>query len=394
MGRFPKVALSSVAILLAAGLVIFLLVSRREGEKVIPKLPVSYTGVNYYDPTDYFTKCPDFTWLEAACYANEQLSMSPSHQLASDLAFVRSTHIGSFMRVWVSLDELMRWDPTTGYTGYNPAALANVDSALSQFASQHIKVDLVLLAYSQGSGWLKQFHPEALDGRHRQMRANYLLAVRNFIEHLAANPTDASTVVVMDLQTEPYYQLEQYFHDASRLGTFKSCDNGSGTGRNDCVDRDIIHPWLLDLYRTARSASTAFRYTFADTGRLLTTDRVAQNYWVSMYPVDVYDIHMYNDAPWNDTARWESSANLDKPWFAGEAGCGSGDITCTYNGQRALPVDSWWLAHLSSYRAQAVLIESHVTVWTYPNGPTSQTLTPTGQAVACTTDSTLPPCRT
>jgi hypothetical protein len=381
----------ALAVLVVIGVAIFAL-HGNQTKKTIPKMAVSYTGVNYYDPTDFFTKCPDFTWLQASCYASPKRPIPPSRQLASDLVFVRSSHIGSFMRVWVSLDELMKWDPRNGYLGYDPTALANVDSALSQFAAQGIKVDLVLLVYSKGSHWLKQFHPEALDGKHETMRSGYLQAVHDFIAHLASNPTAKRTVAVMDLQTEPYYQLEQYFNDASHLHAFKSCNNGTGTARNDCVDRDIVHPWLLDLYRTARSASTTFNYTFADTGRLLTADRTSQQFWVSMYPVDVYDIHMYDDTPWNDTPRWASYTNLDKPWFAGEAGCGSGNVACTYNGQRALPVDSWWLGHLKSYGAQAVLIESHVTVWMYPNGPSSQTLTPTGQAVACTADRFHTPC--
>lgn len=381
----------ALAVVVLVGVAI-LLIRNHKTTKAIPRMHVSYTGVNYYDPTDFFTKCPDFTWLQASCYASPHRAIAPSRQLASDLVFVRSSHIGSFMRVWVSLDELMKWDPNKGYVGYDSNALANVDSALSQFAAQGIKVDLVLLVYSKGSHWLKQFHPDALDGSHPAMRSGYLRAVHDFISHLAADPAARHTVAVMDLETEPYYQLEQYFNDASHLHAFGSCSNGTGTARNDCVDREIIHPWLLDLYRTARSASTAFKYTFADTGRLLTADRAAQDFWISMYPVDVYDIHMYDDTPWNDTARWNSFVNLDKPWFAGEAGCGSGNVACTYNGQRALPVDSWWLAHLRTYGAQAVLIESHVTVWTYPNGSTSQTLTSTGQAVVCTADHTLSQC--
>ena len=30
-------------------------------------LSLSRTGVNYYDPSDYFTHCPDFSWLTESC---------------------------------------------------------------------------------------------------------------------------------------------------------------------------------------------------------------------------------------------------------------------------------------------------------------------------------------
>src|SRR2546423_3618653 len=49
-----------------------------------------------------------------------------------------------------------------------------------------------------------QFHTEALDGNHATMRANYLQALRDFVNHLGANPTDTATVAVMDLRSEEH----------------------------------------------------------------------------------------------------------------------------------------------------------------------------------------------
>lgn len=354
-------------------------------------LAVSYTGLNYYAPSDYFTGCVNWSWLQTSCYLRGHGSLSTGAQLHSDLTFITEQHLGSFLRVWISLDQLMRWNKRSGYAGYRRGALKDVDRALSQFSRHHIKVDLVLFAYSARTKSVNQFRPEALDGFHPQMRANYLRALRVFIRHVSHNRIDASTVAVMDLQTEAYYQLEFYFAHASNLGVYSACDSG-GVTDSSCVDSRIIHPWLEDLYRAAHHTDPRFLYTVSDTGRLLTQDTPAQQHWISMYPVDVYDIHMYDPTPWKQQSRWRSATGLPKHWFAGEAGCGSGNEACTYNGERARRIDRWWLANLKKYGAEAVLIESHVTLWTYPNGARSQTLTPTGLALACTSDPHLQSC--
>ena len=101
-----------------------------------------------------------------------------------------------------------------------------------------------------------------------------------------------------------------------------------------------------------------------------------------MYPVDVYDIHVYDDRPWNSSGLYSAGRNLDKPWFAGEAGCAVGHIECTYDGSAALRADSWWLGHLHRDGAQSVLIENQVTIWHYDGGPNGQGLTRTGAALA------------
>jgi hypothetical protein len=217
------------------------------------------------------------------------------------------------------------------------------------------------------------------------MRANYLHAVRDFVSHLAANPIDAATVAVMDLQNEAYYMLEQYFAQGrSYLGTFTRCWIGAAVDVQ-CVDQDIIHPWLTDLYNAAHGAAPRFTYTVSDTTRLLQD----YGYWQGMYPVDVYDIHVYDDAPWNHAALYARGRALRKPWFAGEAGCAPGHASCTYNGAIrctrpsacALSVDTWWLDHLKADGARAVLLESSETAWTYRNGPNSQVLGLVGRAI-------------
>jgi len=342
---------------------------------------VSYTGSNYYAPAAKFTHCRRWTWLQATCYRNPMARENVPRQLTSDLRFIVRHQQGTFQRVWISIDELMVWNRRTGFIRYDGQALANVDDALRRFAALGIKVDLVLLQYAKGTGELNQFHPEALDGRHPAMRAGYLRAIKRFIVRLSLDPVVASTVAVVDLENEPYFALEEYFQKGRRyLGRWTACWNGRQVD-SDCVDQTIIHPWLKDLYRVARLASNNFLYTVSDTGRLLQSDPERQRYWIGMYPVDVFDIHMYDDKPALDAARWATASDLPKVWFAGEVGCAAGHVICTYDGTRALGPDRWWMSNLGKYGACAVLIEDRTTAWTYRDGPHSQYLTPTGREV-------------
>src|SRR2546423_2344811 len=333
---------------------------------------VSYTGTDYYFPSDYFTGCGNWTWL-TSCYTSSTAGTTAQQQVASDASWIANNRMGAFQRVWVCLDELMSWDPTTGYQGFNPQYLANLDDALAKFHANGIKVDLVLYEASKGTSDKYQFHTEALDGNHATMRANYLQALRDFVTHLAANPTDTATVAVMDLFNEAYWQLEQF-------------------GYNDSV----IHQWLSDEYTAAHGAQPGFNYTVSDTTRLLKDYAT----WNAMYPADVYDIHVYDDAPWNNPGLYAAGKALQKPWFSGEAGCAPGNVNCTYNGTTnctqpstcALSVDSWWLNNLKADGAQAVLLEERNTAWAYPSGPNSQAPTLVGQALQSTTpaDSSAP----
>jgi hypothetical protein len=354
---------------------------------------VSYTGTNYYIPAPTLTSCPRWTWL-TSCYTNTSATRTAQQQVSADAAFIAQAGQGAFQRLWVSLDELMSWDPTTGYQGFTPQYVANLDDALARFHAKRIQVDLVLFEWAPHSSAQHQFHPEALDGNHAAMRAHYLQAVRDFVSHLAANRTDAETVAVMDLQNEAYYQMERYFRQGrSYLGTFTACWTGSAVN-SGCVDQNIVRPWLTDLYNAAHGAAPGFKYTVSDTTRLLQDYR----YWQGMYPVDVYDIHVYDDAPWTHASLYANGLALRKPWFSGEAGCASGNTQCTYQGNTpctqpttcALSVDSWWLNNLKADGAQAVLVEDGSTTRSYLKGPHSQTLTLVGRRIQSTTLGTSP----
>jgi len=346
------------------------------------RLPIGYTGVDYYWPTEYFTHCQDLEWLQSSCYDNASMPDSARQQLLSDLNFVQTNKIASTMRVWISLDQLMNWNPSTGFAGFTPGALSNVDDMLSIFHQYGIRVVLVLYTYSSGNV-ADQFQPRALDGRHAAMRAGYVTALRQFMVHLEANATDVATAPFIEIQNEPYYQLETYFADPSNLGAFRSTCAPEGKTDWGCVDRRIIHPWLVDLYHAARQAApTGFYYSFSDTGRLFED----YNYWSKMYPGDIINEHVYDSTPWLHASLYKRGRQFRKPWIVTEAGCDSGDVACTYVGQPAGPgqqsaiaPDEWWLQHLGRDGAQSVMLESHVTLWTYPDGPASATPTEAGR---------------
>lgn len=294
--------------------------------------PASYQGSDYVGPEHSSMPHPcraSYNWARATCWDAYE-----SSRLQQDLDYIAANRLGKFHRLWISLDQLFScFDPTTGFCGYDATALANVDAALHMFAASGIQVDIVLLANGNENG----FHFEALDRAHSAMRANYLTAVREFLAHIASDATDVLTVAVVDLMNEAYYQSEV---------------RG--------IDDQTVHHWLIDLYNTARAAAPQLLYTVSDTGRLYRD----QATWVGMYPVDVYDIHSYDDHPAANASVYANAAQLQKPWFAGEAGCGSGNVSCTYgSGLDARTVDQWWLDNLRAYGAKAVLVEDKGTLF-------------------------------
>jgi hypothetical protein len=324
-------------------------------------------GTNYYTPAETFTGAKRWTWLMRGVYTrpNETTAVSPRQQFTSDLDFIRDHDVGRLHRLWINLDSLCRQTgEQSGFTGFDPQALANVDDALTLSYEHSISVDLVLLSYSKATVDLYQFHPEALDGAHASMREGYLTAIASFVRHLSNNPDARSTVAVIDLQNEAYYQLEQYYGTAS--------------------DGSVILPWVRDLYAAAHAAAPMFSYTVSDTGRLLDTSLMKQRQWEEMYPVDVFDIHLYDDAPWENAQRYANGRLLSKPWFTGEAGCASGHTACTYSGDDpvTVKVDQWWLENAPRMGAKAVLIEDRSTAWKYPSGPGSPALTEVGNLIA------------
>jgi hypothetical protein len=316
--------------------------------------PATAGGMDYVDPITSGAPSPcgsHWTWL-TSCYASYNQAV-----LQKDINFIAANHLGKFQRVWLSIDQLFGcFDATTGFCGYNPTYLANLDDALARFHSAGIQVDIVLFA----QGGLNHFHFEALDGKHATMRQNYINAVSQLVARLAANPTDAATVALIDFQNEVYFQNEYAL-------TGKVIWNGS-TCSSSCLDQNVILPWIKDLYAAAKAAAPNFLYTASDTKRLMDSP----NTWQPMYPVDVYDVHFYKDDPWNYASGYAAAAaTFTKPWFAGEVGCATGNVSCTYDGNNSttVAIDKWYLDNLPKYGARSVLVEDRGTAMTTSSAP-------------------------
>ncbi len=323
-------------------------------------LNVNYADIKYTLPSYTFTGCNNpsqWSYLTAFCYntiqhscpdfANNICPITAKNLIAYDMNYMQSHNLGTFTRIVVSIDQLFdqsKWNATTGFGGYDPQSLANLDDMLSAVAANHMKTDLVLFLYEQGeaTGLGNQFHPEALDGNHAQMRANYLIALSQLMTHIAANPTDMAAVNIVDLQDEAYYQLDQYFNIGTNVGIWNftepawdltpgsayqqcltlgnnqctggsnghGCMTSSGVPDTTCVHVNISYPWMKDMYTTAKAAAPQMLFTVSDAGgSLLTTNPtnnpfLSQAYLLPFYQyTDVYDEHMYDDNP-------SSAANL------------------------------------------------------------------------------------
>ncbi len=396
--------------------------------KVSAPLFGTYAGVDFPSFERSFTHCGAlWTWLIPICYSDATGSSGVSVQgaLQDDINWVAAQHLGSFHRVWISLDQLLSgFDVNTGSSTFDPVALANFDDAMSKFAAANIKLDLVLYTNSNSNG----FQPRALDGKHDVMMANYIQALADFMTHIRNNVSDAKVVAVADLMNEAYYQLEQYFLQPANLGIWAFaraggtlcdvmgntiCDafhagsdgHGCGTGPVDttCIDVNIVYPFLQAEYHAAHTADPDVKYTVSaaggGSGPLSTSTGAftSQAFYESEYPVDIYDIHLYagqptanlpyTDGPWGTTqlARLQEALTLNKPWFSGETGCGTGNTACTYGGSTNQGVDQFWLSVAWQYGAQAVLIEASQTAWSYSSatgGVIVYAITPVGQQIA------------
>jgi hypothetical protein len=316
--------------------------------------PVTYAGSDYVDPRRPSMPPPcnsHYTFLTATCYATVT-----GPRLQQDIDFMAANRLGRFHRLWVSLDQLFScFDAVTGYCGYDTTALANTKETLHKFANAGMQVAIVVFA----QGNLNHFRYEALDGNHPTMRANYLRALQDFVRNIGSDPVAVKAVAVLDLMNEIYFQGERALEGKVTIdGTV--CDQS-------CLDNNVIRPWLVDMYDAARAAAPGFLYTASDTGRLLR----GQSTWIPYYPVDIYDVHVYDLAPWNNAFTYAMGSTLPKPWFVGEAGCNPGNVACTYDGNNptTVQVDGWWLDNLRNYGAKGVLIEGKVTLFTENDTP-------------------------
>jgi hypothetical protein len=312
-------------------------------------------GLNYGVPSAISGEWLGSRWLRT------DIPWHPGWQAAkprfqADLDFIASHNLGSVLRLFVGLDQLMVWDQSRGFVRYDDAALGNLSQALDMVDAHHQRVFVVLFDQEEVSS-PGNFHFQALDGSHPAMRAGYLTALDVFLRRFGSR----STVIGWDLFNEPYNSL-------GREGGLRRPPAANPVSPN--YSDQTVRTWMLDEYRTARCAAPNGWFTFSDTTEL---------YWKSppntaLYAgaVDYYDIHVYDDHP---TARgWH--ATLDKPYILGEVGgsVGSGLADESVNSR----VVRFWLARAPGLGARAVLAQvGGAGVYTLSGG-----LMRTGQIVA------------
>jgi hypothetical protein len=291
-------------------------------------------GLNYGGP-----RAASGEWLGSR-WLRSDVPWHPGWQSAqprfqADLDFIASHNLGSVLRLFIGLDQLMVWDPSRGFVRYDDAALGNLSQALDMVDAHHLRVIAVLYDQEEVSS-PGNFHFQALDGSHQAMRAGYLTALDVFLHRFGSR----STVVGWDLFNEPYNSL-------GREGGLPRPPAANPVSPN--YSDQTVRTWMLDEYRTARCAAPNAWFTFSDTTEL---------YWKSppdtaLYAgaVDFYDIHVYDDHP---TARgWQGT--LDKPYILGEVGgsVGRGLADEAVNSR----VVGFWLARAPGLGARAVLAQ-------------------------------------
>ncbi|MDR0358284.1 MAG: hypothetical protein LBJ87_02305 [bacterium] len=258
-----------------------------------PLRPASYKGIDYEYPTDLKGHYVGTEWLRAANWPQT------SKRLDADLTFLQQSHVGSVLRVYVGLDQLMVWDQSQGFVRFDPDALNRFDEALSMFRRHGFQLVLVLYDQEDRSS-AGNFHFQALDGRHAQMRANYLKATQLFMQQYGSTPG----VLGWDLFNEAYNAL-------SPDGELSS--SGSDPVSPNLPD-SVVHAWLHDLYVAAKCGAPQAWMTISDS----TEFYGHSNPDLSKYSdaVDFYDVHVYDDQP--QLQNW--TAKLGKPVIVGETG--------------------------------------------------------------------------
>jgi hypothetical protein len=312
----------------------------------------SANGLNYGAPLTASGQYLGAQWLRPADWH----AARPA--LEADLDFIAASRLGSVQRIFVGLDQLMVWDPRTGFVRFDEASLDDFGQALRAFDERGLKTVVVLYDQEETSN-PGNFRFEALDGHHAAMRRGYLEATAQFMRRFGSAPAVAG----WDLFNEAYNSL------GSEGGL--SRPPGSGPVSPGYPD-STVHAWLRDLYNTAHCAAPSAWLTVSDTTELYWNDRPD----VAKYEdvVDFYDIHVYDDHP--QLRAWRSV--LRKPYMLGEVAASTEDDHYRDQSLNA-PVVGFWLDHGREAGLSAVLAHAADGV-VFP--PDRSGLTPTGALVA------------
>lgn len=300
----------------------------------------SLQGLNYGAPGTTSGGLAGPAWLRSGTGAGD-LWDACKPKFAEDLAFVQHhPNLGQVVRITVGLDQLMVWDKQTGFAGFQEECLNNFDSALQLAEAHGLQVFLVLYA-QQVQNSPGNFHFEALDGRHPEMRANYLKATRIFLRRFGESPT----VVGWDLFNEAYSSLG----GEGGLPRPPHADPVSPQYRDETV-----HTWIRDLYHAAKEAAPDAQFTVSDATELYRPAQPRSEKYADA--VDFYDVHIYDANP----KAKELGKELGKPVILGEVGSPAGGRAAM---QSNAAVARFFIEHARQCGVSAVLMHTPNHQW-------------------------------
>jgi len=310
-------------------------------------------GLNYGVPRAASGAYVSTEWLREETWPE----VRPAIQ--ADLDFIQRHDLGRVVRLFIGLDQLMVWDERQGFVRFHEPSVRNFEQTLDLFDAHGIKVIAVLFDQEE-VGSLGNFRFQALDGRHAQMRQNYLRAAESFLRRFGTR----STVVALDLFNEAYNSL-------GREGRLPKPPADNPVSPN--YPTSVVHTWLKDLYRVAKQAAPQAWFTVSDTTEL---------YWKASPDLrkydgvlDYYDIHIYDDHP--HYPDW--SGVLRKPYIVGEAAASIDQDH--YKDQRINPaVVRYLLEQARPTGVRAVLLQSIAEDNIFP--ASRQSLTATGKVLS------------
>jgi hypothetical protein len=258
----------------------------------------SLKGLNYGIPLARDGSWVGTSWLRSGTGVRDNWK-GAYPQIVADLDFVQQHHLGRVIRVFIGLDQLMEWNDTTGFTGFQDQSVANFQHVVSLFAARDLQMVAVLYDQEE-TGSPGNFHFQALDGRHDTMRAGYLRATEAFLGRFGAEPT----IVAWDLFNEAYGSLGADAGHPRPPAANPVSPNYPGS---------VVHEFLHDLYVTAKRAAPHAWLTVSD-GNLYVEPAPDLSRFDDI--LDFYDVHIYDDHP----ALLDLRRRLDKPFIVGEAG--------------------------------------------------------------------------
>lgn len=237
-----------------------------------------FVGLNYGMPYTIGGDWVGLEWLRSGTGDSDYWPQTKP-ALAADLAFMREQHLPTLIRIFLGLDQGMRWDEERGFMGFHPQVLDNFDAALGMIAAAGMEA--IVVVYDQEVPSLGTFRYQALDGRHPRMRQGYITAVAEFMARFGAH----KTVRGWDLFNEAYNSLGK---DGGLPGPGATPPISPGYANG------TIHAFLRDLYQAAKCAAPAGRYTVSDSTELARTP--PRTIWYQGI-ADFLDVHIYEDQP-------------------------------------------------------------------------------------------------